>query len=81
MGIICFNISEQLLRQSLAIPDDAEIIKIFNHDRTPSEFVFYVRSDKFPLTPEGALPLEVSPTITTNYENRPETWLKIDFNI
>ena len=80
MGIIRFDVAEVILRRALAIPDDAEIIMIFEHDRIPDAFVFYVRSDKFPPTPEGALPLEVSPVITVNYEKNSET-RTIDFRI
>lgn len=81
MKLIQFKVTEQLIRQALAIPDDAEIINIIRHDFVPGVFTFYVTHPSFPDVLEGALPVEASPIIKANYENRPETWLTIDFRI
>jgi hypothetical protein len=81
MKIIRFKVTEHLIRQALAIPDDAEIVNIVRHEYVPGLFTFYVTHQSFPECQEGALPIEVSPVVTANYENRPETWLTIDFGI
>jgi hypothetical protein len=81
MKLIQFKVTEQLIRQSLAIPDGAEIINIVRHEFVPGLFTFYVTHPSFPECVEGALPVEADPVITANYENRPETWLTIDFRI
>jgi hypothetical protein len=81
MKLIQFKVTEQLIRQSLAIPDEAEIINIVRHEFVPGLFTFYVTHPSFPECVEGALPVEANPVITANYENRPETWLTINFRI
>lgn len=81
MKLIQFRVTEQLIRQALVIPDDAEIVNIVRHDYVPGLFTFYVTHPSFPECLEGSLPVEANPVITVNYENRPETWMTIDFNI
>ena len=81
MKLIQFKVTEQLIRQALAIPDEAEIVNIMRHEIVPGIFTFYVTHPSFPECLEGALPVETNPVVTANFENRPETWLTIDFNI
>ena len=81
MKLIQFKVTEKLIRQALAIPDEAEITNIIRHEFIPGIFTFYVTHPSFPEVTEGALPVEVSPVITAKHENRPETWLSIDFRI
>jgi hypothetical protein len=81
MKLIQFKVTEQLIRQALAIPDEAEILNIVRHKNVPGLFTFYVTHPSFPECLEGNLPLETNPVLTANFENRPETWLTIDFRI
>ena len=81
MKLIQFKVTEQLIRQALAIPDEAEIVNIVRHEFVPGLFTFYVTHPSFPECLEGALPVEASPIVTVNSENRPETWMTIDFRI
>lgn len=81
MKLIQFKVTEHLIRQALAIPDEAEIVNIVRHEFVPGLFTFYVTHPSFPECFEGALPIEVSPIVTVNNENRPETWMTIDFRI
>lgn len=81
MKLIQFKVTEHLIRQALAIPDEAEIVNIVRHEFVPGLFTFYVTHPSFPECLEGALPIEASPIVTVNNENRPETWMTIDFRI
>lgn len=81
MKLIQFKVTEELIRQALAIPDEAEIVNIVRHEFVPGLFTFYVTHPSFPECLEGALPIEADPVITADYENRPGTWLTIDFRI
>jgi len=81
MKLIQFKITEQLIRQALAIPDEAEIVNIVRDEFVHGLFTFYVTHPSFPECLEGELPIEASPVVTANYENRPETWMTIDFRI
>jgi len=80
MKLIQFRVSELCIRQALAIPDEAEIVNIVRNEFTAS-FTFHVTHPSFPECPEGALPVETSPVITANGENRPGAWLTIDFRV
>lgn len=40
--MVQFQVSSKLVKQSLAIPDDAQIYNITRHDYKPDVFVFYV---------------------------------------
>jgi len=81
MKLIQFRVTEHLIRQALAIPDEAEIVNIVRHEFIPGVFTFYVTHPSFPECLEGALPAEASPVIIANNENRPGTWMTIDFRI
>ena len=81
MKLIQFKVTEQLIRQALAIPDEAEIVNIVRHEFVPGLFTFYVTHPSFPECLESALPVEASPIVTVNNENRPEKWMTIDFRI
>ena len=81
MKLIQFKITEHLIRQALAIPDEAEIVNIVRHEFIPGLFTMYVTHPSFPECLEGALPIEASPVVTVKSENRPETWMTIDFRI
>lgn len=70
-----FDIAEELIKQALAMPDDAEIYNIVRHGYRPGTFVFVVEHPDFDELIEGEMPPSITPTIEADYEKRPATWL------
>lgn len=77
--IIRIHVSEDLIKQALAFPDDLEIVNICKITDQPGVFAFDVEHESFPKQ-EGGIPL-VSPVYHADHEKRPSTWLTIDWNL
>lgn len=79
--MVHFHITEELLKQALAMPEDSNIIHITSVMYKPGVYAFYVEYKDFPELSEGSDPPLISPVFYADYEKRPSTWLTIDWNL
>ena len=73
--MVQFQVAVELIRDALAMPDDARIYNIVRHDYNPNTFIFYVEHPDFDEVNEGAMPPEITPIIEADYKKKPSTWL------
>lgn len=69
-----FEVSEELIRTSLALPDDMRIVNI-ERASTPGVFVFHVEHPALPDIAEGADSQFVDLTFEADYTKKPATWI------
>jgi hypothetical protein len=81
MRAIKFDVSEQLIRESLALPDDARIYDILRAPGPVGVFTFILTNPDYPVVAEASEPVTAYPIITADYEKKPSMWLKINLNI
>lgn len=74
-----FKVSAELIKQSLAMPDDAQIYNITRYEHSPNVFTFFVEHPDFKEIEESSSVPEISPIIEVNYEKRPSTWLTFNW--
>ena len=68
--IACVQVTDELLREVLALPAGTTIVNIQRHGDLPDVFVFYLEHPDFSETEAGE-PLELLPIITVEYEESP----------
>ena len=61
MKIASFQISEDIIKSALLLPDNTKIHNIVRDDYEPCKFTIYVEHPDFPEMPEGAKPTEICP--------------------
>ena len=74
-----FDIYGELIREALALPSNATIVRILAHPTKQGVFSFVIDWDDFPETEPGEIVPLYSPIITADYDKKPSTWLTIDF--
>jgi hypothetical protein len=73
------NISSELIRESLAMPEHATIKRIYTHPTMLDVFVFVIDCDDFQETESGEIIPEYTPIVTADYDKKPSKWLTLDF--
>lgn len=75
------QVSEELIREALAMPDGAEIVDIRRSNERFGQYEMLVDHPDLPAVAElGIIPL-VTPTLTADFEKRPATWLTWDWDL
>ena len=81
MGMVRVDISMELIRDALAIPEDVKIVQILRDEFVPYKFTFYFEGEGLPDVPEGGMPEKVNPSITWMGDWRPREFLRFDWNV
>lgn len=77
--IVRFKVTGELIKQSLGMPDDANIYSILRDGLNPDVFEFFVEHPDFDVVGEGCYPPEITPVITIDFDKRPSTWSTFDW--
>ena len=72
-----FYVTMELIRESLALPEDCTITFIHPSDRM-NEFTFIIEHPLAPLCEPGQAIPEITPVFHTDYSKRPATWITCD---
>ena len=80
MNAIKLLVSGELIRQSLALPDDVEILEIQRKKGSVNNFEFILCGDRFPVVPESGEPMEGNAVVRADYTKRPPTWLTVELS-
>lgn len=74
------DVSMQLIKDALAMPEDAIIEGIERHPWIPNIFTFYVTHPDFdPIQYGREIPL-ITPQLTVDYDKRPATWIEFKWD-
>lgn len=81
MGYAKFSVSEDLLKDALALPGKFNIRNISPHGTQPDVFVFLVEFNEFPDVKEGDIAPDIHITFSADYEKKPSTWLTCNWEM
>jgi len=85
--MVRFNVTAELIRRALAMPEWTEIYDIkpwlrFTEDpKSVDVFTFYVEHPDLPEVKEGEQPPEIDPVIQADYDKEPGVWLTFNWGL
>jgi len=79
--IVKFDVSSDLIRDALAIPEEATIYDIHQSEQRVGSYTFYVVHPDLPEIGAGDVVPEVSPIIRADYDKKPSVWLTWDWRL
>lgn len=74
------DVTMQLIRDALAMPEDTIIEGIERHPWIPNVFTFYVTHPSFEPISYGEEIPQLSPSLTADYDKRPATWIEFKWD-
>jgi len=73
-----FDVSMELIRDALALPDDTTIIDIQRHAINPFVYIFVIEHPDAPECFENQIILEIEPHFRVDNTKRPSSWIDCD---